>query len=171
MKKLLLASLIICGLSAQAGMGSGDSYVSLQAGIGTDDVSRINLESSRIVLSYGMDIESNMSYMGFAEIGIKAPVALVSLKYGYEFMRDDTFSFGVDISILLGIPGLSLQRTNMMDHLALGDEVGVFVKMEATDDISVFVRGGVLHETPFQNLSNFSNFIVPFADIGIQYNL
>ena len=170
MKKLLLASLVICGLSAQAGMGSGDSYISLQAGVGTDDVNRMGLEDSRIVLSYGMDIESNMSYMGFAEIGIKAPVALLSLKYGYEFMRDDAFSFGIDIAVLLGLPGNSLQRIDM-DNLALGNEVGIFLKMEATDDISGFIRGGVLHETPFRSLSYLTNSIVPFADIGIQYNL
>ncbi|MDE0151801.1 MAG: hypothetical protein OXK80_04830 [Bdellovibrionales bacterium] len=166
MKKIILTGLLVCGFYAQAGMG--DSYINVEAGV--SEFSRIGLEDSRIVLSYGMNIESGMSYAGFFEVGIKAPVALASLKYGYEFMRDDEFSFGVDIAVLIGIPGDSL-RTNRMNDIALGNEVGVFVKMEATNDISVFVRGGVLHETPINYLNRWQNSIAPFADIGIQYNL
>ncbi len=169
MKKILITSLILCGLYAQAGMGSGDNFIALQAGLSTDNFNRIELEDSRFVLSYGMSIESQGDYFGFAELGIKAPVALLSLKYGYEFMRHDTFSFGADIAILLGISGKSLRSSMMMNNVALGNEVGVFVKMEATDDISVFVRGGALHETDFNYLNNLK--IMPFADIGIQYNL
>ena len=170
MKKILLAGLVICGLSAHAGMGSGDNFISFQAGL--SNFSHIGLEDSRFVLSYGMDIESNRDYVGFAEVGIKAPVALLSLKYGYEFMRQDTFSFGVDIAVLFGIPGYSFQRGVAMSDLALGNEVGAFVKMEATDNISGFIRGGIWHETSFRNLSNLnSNSVRSFADIGVQYNL
>jgi len=171
MKKFLIAGLMICGFSAQADMGLEDRYINLQVGVGTGNFNSMGLENSRIVLSYGMDIESNMSYMGFTEIGIKAPVALLSFKYGYEFMRHDNFSFGADIVVLIGIPGHSIGTSNMINDLALGDEVGAFIKMKATDDVSVFIRGGVLYETPFRSLGSFTSYIVPFADIGIQYNL
>ena len=107
MKKLLLAGLVICGFTSHAGMHGGDNYIHVQAGLQiTNDLLRI--ENGRIAFSYGMPLESDMgSYFGFTEIGIKAPTALLSLKYGYECMRDSIFSFGTDVAVLLGISPLS----------------------------------------------------------------
>lgn len=168
MKKILLISLIFFGLYAQGGMNSGDNFISVQAGLG--DLNSIRgLESGRLVISYGMNLESGMSYIGFAEIGVKAPLALLTLKYGYEFMKEEAFSFGLDIAILFGMPGRSSLRSSM--NLALGNEAAVFAMLEATDSISAFIRGGVSHETSIQYLSNFISKLSPFVEIGMRYHL
>ena len=169
MKKLLLAGLFFYGISSHAGMYSGDNYINVQAGLQiANDLFKI--ENGRLVLSYGMPLESNMgNYMGFTEIGIKAPTALLSLKYGYECRRDQTFSFGLDATLLFGISSLSLLGNYAMTDLVLGGEPGIFVKMNLADNTSVFVRGGVLLEAPIKNLNDL--FFAPVIDLGLQYKL
>ena len=170
MKKLLLASLVFCGLSASAGMYSSDNYINVQAGLGVSDFNRINLglESSRFVVSYGMPLSSNGNYIGFTEIGIKLLTVLLSAKYGYEFMRNNNFSFGLDVALLFGIPASSYRSSSFTD-LAFGTEGGVFVKVNATDVMSFFIRAGAFHETPLEYLSDLS--VAFFVDLGMQYNL
>lgn len=170
MKKLLLAGLIICGLAAQAGIHGGDNYIHVQAGLQiANDL--LKIENGRFAFNYGMPLESNMgNYFGFTEIGIKVPTALLSLKYGYQCMRDSTFSFGTDIALLLGISPLSFAGNYAMTDLALGVEPGIFIKMKAGDNISISLRGGLLLEAPFKNLLN-DLFLMPSVDLGFQYNL
>ena len=170
MKKLLLSGLVICGFAAHAGMHGGDNYIHVQAGLQTaNDLLRI--ENGRLAFSYGMPLKSNMgNYLGFTEIGVKAPTALLFLKYGYQCMRDRTFSFGTDVALLFGISPLSLAGNYAMTDLVLGGEPGIFVKMKAGDNMSLSLRGGLLLEAPLKNLLN-DLFFIPVVDLGFQYNL
>lgn len=176
MKKLLLTVLFIWGLSAHAGMRTGENYINVQAGLNLINLVgfyTINFpEDVRFTLHYGMPFESDMgNSLGFAEIGFKVPTFLLSLKYGYEFMRDNFFSFGIDIALLFGIP------TENYDSFSFdgGGELGVFVKMEITNNISGFIRGGfgkeVLLTTLLDTGAPKGYVFLPFVDLGIQYRL
>ena len=170
MKNLLFAGLIICGLTAHAGMHGRDHYIHFQAGMQiSNDLLRV--ENGQATFSYGMPLESDMgSYFGFTEIGVKSPTALLSLKYGYQCMRDRTFSFGTDIALLFGISSLSLAGNYAMNDLVLGGNPGIFVKMKTGDNLSLSLRGGLLLEAPLKNLLN-DLFLMPVVELGFQYHL
>ena len=169
MKKLLLTGLLAYGFFVHADMHLEDNYINVQAGLQAVN-DPFKPENSRFVLSYGISFESEMgNYLGFAEIGIKAPTVLLSLKYGYELMRDNDLSFGTDIAFMFGIPAISFLGNYPTTDLGLGVEPGVFVKIKAGYNMAFFVRGGILFETPFQDLKDL--FIAPIVDLGLQYKL
>lgn len=105
---------MICGFFAQADMHGGKGFFGLHLGL---DINQEDwtVEEPRFGLSYGGPLNIQENYFGFFELGIHNPTLLLSLKYGYELMRESTVSFGAEISLLLGLPSYDVEYPEYQD--------------------------------------------------------
>ncbi len=153
------------------------------------DAQNLSVTGFPLSLGYGRNIPSQDGYLGFFEVGLGFPDTFFVFKYGYEFMRDSLFSFGLDVSVLLGAlwneerddsgrssrslneerddSERSLRSLNL--DLAFGNSLGFFVKARITDSVSVLVRAGAKHETAFKNLEGIN--VNSYVDVGFRYYL
>ena len=164
MKKILLMGFIFASLCAYSNQFVADRshFLSFSAGLNSTGIEPVEPQYSRFHLSYGTSITSQHNYFGFFEMGMKAPTALLTLKYGYEFMRNYMISFGFDTLASIGVPANALSR----DPLGFTNDVGIFINVNATAPFSIFVRGGVQQETFF-----FDMMVTPYVDLGFRYYL
>ena len=142
MKKVLILILLISSLHAQA-ENKKDSFVEFYLGAGPA-VMRIIPAFSLAVYGKHLTSSSN-SYLGF--VGINwSMLTILEAKYGYEFMRENTFSFGLDISGLLSAyTGLKGGRGSSFPESispGFGGGTGIFVRAGITKSISILLRAG-----------------------------
>ena len=116
MKKLLILSLLLYGLYAQA--DSKNNYIDISGGLSAGGISALPVFS----LGYGRHIINSNSYLGFIGINLGSIVVgksrlpiMAEVKYGYEFMRNNTFSFGLDILALI----IEARTVTLRAHLLL----------------------------------------------------
>ena len=139
---------------------------------GLDFVLNESVGSWNISVEYGQSIASNQEYRGFYTVGATYPLdgpgyVGVNLKYGYEFRRDKTFSFGLDTFHSIGY------TTSFRSHgWGFGNAFGTFVRIKLTDTISVPIRVGISHNNPFKTVINelANNNLGPYAHLGIRYD-
>ncbi len=171
MKSLILSFLLSTGFFAQAMMN--DSFVSLSGGVDFNN-------SILIQASFGDSIISAMeNYYGFYEIGARAEGILkdtdylLSAKYGYEFMRQNRWSFGLDMGFIFGVA-----NNWNLNSLGYGVEAAIFSQFKVTDNLGVFVRlnffrfsesdgNSTLIAWPDQQLLSHG----PFAEVGLRWYL
>jgi len=176
MKKFLMVSLMICGFSAQANMGSNSEKGFFSVYFGLDiNQEDLTVETPRLGLSYGDPINVQENYFGFFELGIQTPLLLLSFKYGYELMRESPVSFGGEISLSLGLPSYGesnvVVNAVMIDKsksLGFTNEIGAFIRLKITNSVSTFIRAGVQQIRPFKDISYLIKFS-PYVDVGARY--
>ena len=169
MKKLLILMLLY-GLYAKADMDSdsnnNNSFVTLYGGLNP---------TTLMTIGFGRHItNSSNSYFGSIIFGatflyehILIPTAVTSLKvrYGYEFMRQNTVSFGLDTSLIL--------TNDMFDESSIkgfrGD-FGLFVKTEITESIATLLRVGSIYLLPLIDEST-ADIHWPYIELGVRYYL
>jgi len=172
MKKLLILVLLLCGLYAQAGIhNSKDSFVDIHGGIGA-----FFIFTPVFSLGYGKHItNSSDSYLGFWSINWSM-LTIFEAKYGYEFMRQNIFSFGLDISALisayLGLgsdsPGVDHSFIETLQS-GLGGGVGAYMQAGVTESISILLRTGGWVVFSIYPPSYFP-IILPYIALGVRYH-
>ena len=177
MKKILIVSLLLCGFYTQADMYTSshkDNFVELHLGAGPVIFTIIPTFS----LGYGKHIiNSSNSYLGFWGLNWSM-LTILEAKYGYEFMRQNTFSFGLDISALLsvylGLGGLLPSKTAKQGFLksimpGFGGGTGIFMQARITKSISAFLRTGGWVVYNFYFL-DWTPTIIPYIALGTRYH-
>ena len=159
MKKLLLSFLVAGSVFAHAGF-MNDLFVGGVASLSLDEMPEDILKE----LSYGIEGGGNLyngdDYVGFLSLGVRMPMPepYLILKYGYEFMRNNPLSFGLDVSY--GIGWLS-------DKWYSVNSGGVFGKWNL-DNFAVILRTGVFGA---KESIGFNTDVNPYVSLGLQYNL
>lgn len=171
MRKLLLSLLFAGGLFTQMGFAE-DSFVIVSAGLN-------GMPSETMMeISYGIEAGKNFyngqNYLGFLSLGLSAlgtpsmkPLAVglpfvqmvpyLMLTYGYEFMRNNVVSFGLDVSYGVGW---------MSDQFYSVNNIGPFGKWNL-DRFSVLLRAGLCgHKKGISFNTNFG----PYGHLGLQYD-
>ena len=153
MKRIIILYLVIFGFCALANP-SGDlndkgQFISLQGEV------MPNSAFLGIGLGYGQNIVFQRSYLGFFAVNLKfnsmfddslynneavKRMYFTELDYGYEFMRHNVFSFGLDTSHGVGL--------TYKGKVAFSNGVGAFGKIQK-DSFSFSVGCGIKHLNPF----------------------
>ena len=158
----------------------------LSFNVNADFVFNENIGDSRESIGYGQNILSNNSYFGFFEISLRSNALLSSLlffgdksihwsfreisfelKYGWEFMRNNIFSFGIDTAHGFG---LIFKETT---DLAFSNSLGVFGRLKLSNSTSLSLRTGMQHLNAFnevQSIVTSKNF-GPYVHLGLMYYL
>ncbi len=106
-------------------------------------------------LGYGRHITNSNSYLGFigmnlGSIGINKSILPIftEVKYGYEFMRQNTFSFGLDIlaliikarTVRLETPPYVLSSETF--KVGIGGGFDAYLRTKVTESISILLKTG-----------------------------
>ena len=88
----------------------------------------------------------------------------LEFKYGYEFLRQNTFSFGLDTSLGFGFVGTRPGFSNA---------IGGFGKMKATSALSAILQAGLQHHNQFRTINHIIDYLHfgPYVHVGIRYYL
>ncbi|MDE0151802.1 MAG: hypothetical protein OXK80_04835 [Bdellovibrionales bacterium] len=162
MKQIILTGLLVCGLFAHADTdrsNDNSGFFALRFGLNINQT-ELTVKKPRYSLTYGADLHTQDNYIGFFELGIQEVLAL-SLQYGYEFMRENTLSLGLQISL----------STQVLDDDALGfgNDIGAFTEIKISNSVSSLVHIGVQQQRLIKDGGdwNFS----PYIDVGVRYYL
>ena len=166
------------GFFAQAMMN--DSFISIASGAYIDPKdSKIGIDSTAVTLSFGDSVISSMEdYYGFYVVGAGAFIfseskarAYLSLKYGYEFMRDKDISLGLDASLLVPFLNISWSSGVDIDLVKYGSGISgimpgvsasTFALFKPTDNLGFLLRLGADTGFPTVNI---------FAEVGLRWYL
>ena len=108
-----------------------------------------------------LDWPGNKTKKGY---GISSIGLFAELKYGYEFLRHNFFSFGWDTTHGLGFIGAGAAFSNAL---------GAFGKWKWTDSTSILMEAGLSHHNQFRtadHIVKFNNF-GPYIHLGLQCRL
>ena len=125
-------------------------------------------------VNYGHSIVSQSSYYGFFSTGMKFYIEyfltrglelgyFLDLRYGYEFMREGVFPFGLDISL-----GVGFVDNNKP---IIENKLGVFGRWKTTERFSILVRTGFgQHNAPDTELKDIANnkLFGPYAQVELR---
>lgn len=157
MKKTGILYLVIFGFCALANP-SGDlndkgRFISLQGEV------MPNSSFLGVGLGYGQNIVFQKNYLGFFAVNLKFNsmfddslynnksvkiMYFTELDYGYEFMRRDVFSFGLDTFHGVGL--------TYKGKAAFSNGIGVFGKIQK-DSFAFSVGFGIKHLNPFHRIA------------------
>ena len=163
MKKILIVSLLLCGFYTQADMYTKSNFINAHLGYiySTPHEAGGSIRFPTVGVGYGRHMTYNDSYIGFFEVNYLLPT--FEVKYGYEFMRQNTFSFGLDISLLILPLGASKGLWGLVG-------AGVFGKKSLTQFIDIILQlKAVSFDFSSSSLSPLIEFILPV--ISVRYNL
>ena len=171
--KSLVACLILAGsLSAYAGL-TDDSFVIVSGGL--NGMPNESMGEVSYGVEAGKNLYSGQDYAGFLSLGLGVlgtpsmkpltvglpfvdMVPYLTLLYGWEFMRNNVLSWGLDVSYGVGWLNSLWYSVN---------SGGVFGKWNL-DDFSVLLRAGACgHNKEIGFNTNFG----PYAHLGVQFNL
>ena len=144
-------------------------------------------------IGYGQNILSNNSYFGFFEISLRANALLNSLgigdkylrwdfkdislefKYGWEFMRNNIFSFGIDTAHGFGLMILQSGGCAPVSYAAaaFSNALGVFGRIKLSNSTSLSLRIGMQHLNAFDRIRSIitSKNFGPYVHLGLMYYL
>ena len=157
MKKFILSTVILLFCLEAYADDHEERYVSAHFGYRS---------GTFVSVEYGQSVSKQKVYLGFVEAGGLLGFGLdsfhfssISLKYGYEFMRDRRFSLGLDVSgeggMVRDIKGGWMWNTVVF--------LGAFTKFKITPKWSVLFNGG----WPMTDVLSIDN--VFYVSLGVSY--
>lgn len=170
MKKLLLTLLVIGSLYTRADTNK-TNFIDIYGGAGI-----FFIITPVFSLGYGKHLTtSSDSYLGFFGISWSVP-AIFEARYGYEFMRQNSFAIGLDISALfsanIGLgsssPGVDHSLYETLQS-SLGGGIGLYMRAGITESISALLRTGGWVMFSFDPPSDFP-IILPYLELGVRHH-
>ena len=182
MKKIGLLMILLFGFYSEAN-ASDNKFLSLHY----EYYQRFedNIDGRNVLglwgVSYGHSIISQSKYYGFFSTGMKFYVkkfqdigggqessylslgSFFDLQYGYEFMRNHTFSFGINTSLSMGVVA--------NDKGTIGGKLGIFGRWKATESFSILIQTGLgQYNSPTAALKEIVNDTLfgPYAQVELR---